>query len=279
MNFNFAILIPAARRDDIRDTVDSVLHFEPELMVVVIKDFDEELMLDSRVTVLPPLPGVRNGLGAIFQKKAWAFDYILQNTEVDIILSLDADALLLRSGVFPMVSQFFLDSSIGIAGCCRIAPSGGTRDFTPVARSISSRGGLRSFGQRQARGFVGELLDRASTTDYVLGEHALGGAQFFRREMLSHWKSLGWLGDFGVSKLHIPEDGLFGLMAYASGYSIADIGGPGGLLNISWRGLPDSPEQICDSDAYATHSVRSYGSMREDQIRGFFKERRMQSEP
>jgi hypothetical protein len=222
---------------------------------------------------------VRNGFGALFQKKVWAFDYIIQNTEVDIVLSLDADALLLRSGVFPIVSQLFLDSSIGIAGCCRDAPSGGIRDFTPVARSILSRGGLRSFAQRQARGFVGELLDRASTTDYVLGEHALGGAQFFRREMLSHWKSLGWLGDFGVSKLQIPEDGLFGLMAYASGYRIADIGGPGGLLNISWKGLPDSPAQICESGAYATHSVRTYGSMSEAQIRGYFKEKRIEGEP
>jgi hypothetical protein len=278
MGQKYAILIPSAKRDDIKDTVDSVLHFEPDLLVVVVKDFDEDLVLDSRVTVLPPLPWVRNGFGAIFQKKIWAIDFILQNTEVETILSLDADALILRSGVFPKVSQVFLDPSIGIAGCCRITPSGGTRNFEAIGRSLQNRGGLRSLGQLKARSFVGELLARASTTNYVLGVHALGGAQFFKREMLSHWKSLGWLGDFGISKLNIAEDGLFGLMAYASGYGIADIGGPGGLLNIAWKGLPSSPNQICDSGAYATHSVRSFENMNETQIRGYFKERRTKSQ-
>jgi hypothetical protein len=275
MTSNFVILIPAAKRDDLRDTVDSVLHYEPDLMVVVVKDFDEELVLDSRVTVLPPLPWVRNGFGAVFQKKLWALDYILQNTPAEIVLSLDADALVLRRGVFPKVSQVFQDSSIGIAGCSRIAPSGGIRSFDPVARSISSQGGFRSYSHFQARSFVRELLDLASTTNYVVGEHALGGAQFFRREMLSHWKSLGWMRDYGVSKLPIPEDGLFGLMAYASGYSIAEIGGPDGLLNISWKGLPSSPEQIYESGAYITHSVRSYKDLNENQIRTYFKERRI----
>jgi len=274
MGNKYAILIPSAKKDDIRDTVDSVLHFEPDSLVLVIKDFDEDLKLDSRVTVLPPLPWVRNGFGALFQKKVWAFDFILQNTEVETILSLDADALLLRSGVFPKVSQVFLDPSIGIAGCCRIAPSGGIRNFEAVGRALQSRGGLRSIGQLKARSFVGELLARASKTNYVLGEHAQGGAQFFKREMINHWKSRGWLGDFGVSKLPIAEDGLFGLMAHASGYSIADIGGPGGLLNIAWKGLPSSPDQIHDSGAYATHSVRSFENMNETQIRSYFKEKR-----
>ena len=77
--------------------------------------------------------------------------------------------------------------------------------------------------------------------------------------------------DHGVSKLPIPEDGAFGLMAYAAGYRIQDIGGPGGLLNIAWKGLPASPKDVNESGAYITHSVRSFEDLNEVEIRNFFK--------
>ena len=271
MSSKHVILIPAAPRDNVSDTVESVLHFEPKAEVIVIKDYEDNSKLDSRVTVLPPLPWKRDGFGGLLQKKMWALEYIHQNSTAEIILSLDADALLIKSGVFSKVSEVFKDARIGIAGCSRLTPSGTQRDFTPVAKSMRSRGGLRSIANVKGRRFIEELLMLAKFTEYEIGEHALGGAEFFSRKMVADWSSLGWLQDHGVSKLPIPEDGAFGLMAYAAGYRIQDIGGPGGLLNIAWKGLPASPKDVNESGAYITHSVRSFEDLNEVEIRNFFK--------
>ena len=274
MTSEYAILIPAAPRDDVADTIDSVLHFEPSAEVIVLKDFESNSPLDSRVTVLPALPWKRDGFGGLLQKKMWALDYILHNSKADIVLSLDADALLIKEGLFPKVAKVFEDETVGIAGCSRLTPSGTKRDFTPVAKSIKSRGGLRSISRISGRRFLGDLLARVESTEYEMGEHALGGAEFFSRKMISDWSSLGWLRDHGVSKIPIPEDGAFGLMSYAAGYCIKDIGGPGGLLNIAWKGLPASPKDVHESTAYITHSVRSFEDLDEIQIRNFFKSTR-----
>jgi hypothetical protein len=271
MSSRYAILIPAAPRDDVADTLDSVFHFEPAAEVVLIKDYDDNSKLDPRVTVLPPLPWKRDGLGGLLQKKMWAFEYILQNSTAEVILSLDADALLIKGGVFPKVAEVFKDENVGIAGCSRQTPSGHTRDFSPVAKSIRSRGGLRSINHNSGRRFIEKLLLQARSTEYEIGEHALGGASFFSRKIVNDWSKLGWLKDHGISKIPIPEDGAFGLMAYAAGYRIEDIGGPGGLLNIAWNGLPASPKEVHESTAYVTHSVRSFEDLNEIQIRNFFK--------
>jgi len=277
MSSKNVILIPAALRDNVSDTVDSVLHFEPKAEVIVIKDYEDNLKLDSRVTVLPPLPWKRNAFGGLLQKKMWALEYILQNSTAEIILSLDADALLIKSGVFSKVSEVFKDARIGISGCARLTPSGTQRDFTAVGESIRSRGGLRSIAHVKGRQFTHDLLMLAESTEYELGEHALGGAQFFSRKMVADWSSLGWLQDRGLSTLPIADDGSLGLMAYAAGYRIQDIGGPGGLLNVAWKGLPSSPEEIAASGAYITHSVRSYKNRNENEIRGFFRDIREKS--
>ena len=271
MSSKYAILIPAASRDNVADTLDSVFRFEPSATVIVLRDYDNGDRLDSRATVLPPLPWKRDGFGGLLQKKMWALQFLLSNSDAEIILSLDADALLIKSGVFPKVAEVFKDKHVGIAGCSRLTPKGKARDFGPVAKSIGSLGGIRSIAQTDGRKFIKDLLSLAKPTGYQLGEHALGGAEFFNRQMIADWSSFGWLQDHGLSKIPVPEDGVFGLMAYAAGYRIQDIGGPGGLVNIAWRGLPDSPKVIHDSAAFITHSVRFYEDLTEIQIRQFFK--------
>ena len=267
----FAILIPAAKRDDLTDTLASIFHYEPNVPIYVLKDFDGSLSIDSRVVLIPPLPYKRNTLGGLLQKKLWAFEYLLNNTDTEVILTLDADALFIRSGIFKSVLASLGNSDLGCLGCCRISPSGGIRSFLKMGKTISALGGLRALRFRNGRLLIKEFLELAKNSNYELGEHPMGCAIFFKRKMLEEWRTRAWLENRGLSEIPIPDDGMFGLMTYASGYKIGEIGGPNGLINVTWKGLSTSPEQLNNSGAFIVHSVRKFSEMSETEIRSFFR--------
>jgi hypothetical protein len=271
MNVNFAILIPAAKRDDLQDTLESILHYEPNVPIYVLKDFDGPIRIDPRVIVIPPLPYKRNALGGLLQKKLWAFDYIMTNTNVDVVLTLDADALVIRSGIFESVLSPLENINSGCLGCCRVSPSGAPRSFMQMGKTISRFGGFRALRIRDGRSLIKEFLKLAKTSDYELGAHAISCAVFFKRELLEEWQSRGWLENHGLSEFPIPDDGMLGLMTYASGYKIGEIGGPNGLINVAWKGLSAAPEQLNNSGAFIIHSVRKFEEMTEIEIRSFFR--------
>lgn len=270
-----AVVVPAAPRDDVADTVDSIFHFEPDALVVVLNDGDTRLDLDPRVVVLPSLPWPRNALGGLWCKDAYGFDWVLQNSAARVVLRLDADALFVGSGAFEAVLQRFeADPGLGVLGSFRIGADGGARDFSQVAAAIDHHCDARGLRLPRARATLRRLRAEATRHGYEPGAHALGAAAFLRRELLEAWDRSGWLRSWELAPTRITDDVLIGLLAYAAGYEIGDAGQPGGVVALRWRGLPFSPQEILDSGACITHSVRSYQGMAEPEIRRFFRERR-----
>ena len=272
------VIIPAAAIDDVEDTIDSVLFYEPNATIILIKDHELNLDLDSRVIVLPklPWPSMAGGKGAVFQKKLYAFKYILANfQDYEYVISLDADAVFLQSGIFEELDSIMLDRSIGIAGTVHLTKDGGLRNFEPVKNAILRKGGLRSLHKRSGRRYLDSLISQCGEDRNRIGMHALGGMSVFQREMIESWDQRGWLSNDKLHSFRIPEDGLMGLLALASGYKFKDIGGPTGIIDLAWRGLPRHPEELATSGRYVTHSVRSFGAMNESDIRTFFSTRRV----
>ncbi len=272
------MLIPTASRDDVNDTIDSILQLEPSCRIFVVKDFDEPLIFDPRVTVIPPLPWRRNSFGGLLQKKLWALDFIIENANFEYLLTLDADALFIRSGVTSKIDEFFssVPNNIGAAGCHRVSPSGELRDFRPARRILLRRLFLYPFSVRGSTRALFRLVHLAKANGLELGEHPLGAAVFFRREMLLKWKALGWLKDQRLSTLPIPDDHLLGLMIFASGFSVGEIGGPGGLISVKWIGLPAHPNFLLKQEVFIVHSVRSFENLTELEIRVQFQKSRNQ---
>ena len=270
MTAKYAILVPAGPRDNLVDTLNSIIFYEPNVLIFVILDYEVNLSLPSNVIVFPPLPWDRNTYGGLLQKKLWAFDYIIRNTQAEIVLTMDADSLMLRSGVFEEVEKKFHDNSLGAAGAYRLDPSGNFRNFHPIARSIVFRVVSSSLRLKRGALVLIRMLLMGKSKEYELGEHPLGCSVFFNRSMLEKWQSLGWLSPQGLETIQVADDGILGLMIKASGYKIAEIGGAGQLLQVAWRGLPTSPQEIVASRAYLTHSVRYFQKLTEENIRSYF---------
>jgi hypothetical protein len=66
-----------------------------------------------------------------------------------------------------------------------------------------------------------------------------------------------------------------GLLTVAAGYHIADFGRPADPIALAWKGLPAHPEELLARKKLVTHSVRSWESLEESQIRNFFREARV----
>ncbi len=272
------VLISSAPRDNVVDTVDSVRTFMPEWRVVVIDDGVPDVRgdgLPDDVTVLPPLNYPRNTLGALWMKYCYGLKFILVNRPSDFILKLDADALVVASGLEAVIGRVFADPQVGLAGVYRIDPSGGRRDFSPIARAIGAEAkGLRSWVRPFARGPLRSLLVEARRNGYETGEHALGAANVIRTRMLEDWARRGWLSLKGLGTSHVPDDALLSLTTRAAGFTIAELGGRDGPFGVTWRGLPASPPELAASRAVIVHSVRSWEDWTEGEIRSFFKDRR-----
>ena len=126
------------------DTVDSVRTFLPELRaIVVIDDGLPDVRgsgLPDDVTLLPPLNYPRNTFGGLWMKDCYGLKFILVNHPSDFILKLDADALVVASGLEAEISRAFADPQVGVAGVYRIDPSGGRRDSRrSPGRSLPNR--------------------------------------------------------------------------------------------------------------------------------------------
>lgn len=270
-----AVLVPAASRDDVADTVDSILHFEPDALVVVLHDADGPLEVDERAVVLPPLPWPRNILGGLWCKDAYGIDWILRNSRARTVLRLDADAVFVRSGAFQAAEhRFSANSRLGALGSFRIGYDGGVRDFTHWGAVLTQHCGLPGLRFPRTRSVLRGLRTQAMQHGYSPGAHALGAALFLRRQMLEQWQTLGYLRSWGLSDARVTDDVIMGLLTYAAGYEIGDFGGPGDVVAAKWRGLPASPAEILAGQACITHSVRSFPGMDEREIRGWFREHR-----
>ncbi len=272
------VLISSAPRDDVVDTVDSVRTFLPEWPVVVIDDGLPDVRgsgLPDDVTVLPPLNYVRNTYGGLWMKYCYGLRFILVNHRSDFILKLDADALVVASGLETEITRVFADPQVGIAGVYRVDPSGGRRDFSPIERAIAAETeGLRSWIRPLARGPVRSLRAEARRHGYETGEHALGAAIVVRTKMLENWARRGWLELRGLGTSHVPEDGLLALTTRAAGFTIAEFGDHDGPFAVTWKGLPASPPELAVSGALVVHSVRSWKDWTEREIRSFFRDQR-----
>jgi len=274
-----AVVVPDSGRDDVKDTLDSVRAYLPAATPVVIDDRPRPAAsraLGQDCVVLPPLPYPRNAHGGLWVRECYAFRWVLANLDVDYVLRLDTDALVIGPGLgTAVVERFGADPSCGVLGAYRATLSGALRDFAPAARGVKSESGLRGLFLRPGcRAALRPLLRAAEANGYVAGEHALGAVYALRPEMLARWQQAGWLDLDALSRSKLGEDWIVGLAARAAGYTIGEMGGPGGLLALSWRSLPAPPAELVQGGALATHSVRGWQDLSEAEIRRYFAQLR-----
>lgn len=267
------VIVPAGPRDDVADTLRSVLYYMAPEQVLVIDDTHGRGIgiSDPRILVLTP-PDVPEGVyGGLFVKESAALRYAAENTEFDIALRLDADALILGPGVAEAAAdRFARDHSLGALGAYRVGPDGSQRDWTPASRLIKAAAGVRGLRHPAARRRLRQLVAGARQHGYSPGEHALGAAVLFRGDTIREMHRRGMLDYPELAHVHIGDDHILGLLTVAAGYRIGDFSGPDDPLAVRWRGLPSAPADLLAAGKLITHSVRYWAGMPEAEIRGYF---------
>ena len=280
------VVLPVGPKDSEAafDTLASTLYYLDQSRIIVViddtvgcPDFGQRVhKLSPDIVVLPIPPRSPGGLGGLWVKIATGYQWLLERYEPTNILRLDVDALIIGSGIEECAAQEFdKDPNVGLLGSYRIHPSGSLRDWSWPARRLHIEAGVRGFRYPSRWRRLRELLALARQHEYTDGEHVLDGSYIHSFRAADDICGRGWFKRpcFAASKL--GEDHIMGLLAAAAGYRIADFGRPEDPLALKWRGLPAHPEDLLANKKLITHSVRSWESMTEGEIRGIFRAARV----
>jgi len=262
------------------DTLASALYYlDPSRIIVVVDDTGGGPGFGQRVTelspdivVLPSPPRCPGGLGGLWVKIAAGYQWILQRYAPDVILRLDADALIIGSGIEECAArEFDQDPWLGLLGSYRIGSDGGSRDWSWPAWRVRAEAGLRGLRYPVRWLRLREFLALAERHGYTDGEHVLGGAYIHSFAAAGDIYARGWFDQPSLATSKLGEDQIMGLLTVAAGYRMTDFGGPDDPMALRWRGLPAHPEELLATKKLVTHSVRSWENMKEAEIRGIFR--------
>ena len=276
-----AIVMPAGPRDDVADTLESILRYsDPSRVILVIDDtqgsnesFQRMCRRHSADVVVMPAPaGLPAGcFGGLWTKMAAAFGWLLENYQPQLVMRIDTDALLLGEGLEERAERVFASNPlIGLLGSYRIGPDGGQRDFSWPARQIRSTAGFRGRLHPRRRSVVRRYLELARSHGYVDGEHVLGAAYILSNSAIRAIEQNGWLASQWPPSAMIGDDHIVSMLTAAAGYQIEDFGGPADPMALKWVGLPAHPAELLAQGKLVTHSVRSWQHLSEAEIRGIF---------
>jgi hypothetical protein len=262
------------------DTLASALYYLDESRIIVVVDdsgrhaeFAARVReLSPEIVVLPAPPRAPGGFGGLWVKIASGYQWLLEHYHPDVVLRLDADALIIGAGLEDCATREFAENpEVGLLGSYRTDPNGRVRDWSWAARRLNIETGIRGLRHPRRWRRLRLFTTLAGQHGYVDGEHVLGGGYIHSFEAAYAIYLKGWFRQpcFGTSKL--GEDHLMGLLAVAAGYRIADFARPEDPMAVKWRGLPSHPDELLANKKLVTHSVRSWGSLDEAQIRAIFR--------
>lgn len=267
-----AVIVPAGPNDDTVDTLRSVRRYmESRYRIIVVDDTGGTLADVTDVDVIAAPSGAPGGQGGLWVKLAAGYRHALRVMDPDVVLRLDADALMIGPGLVPAAAaRFAADPGVGMLGSYRVGTDGGRRDWSPAARILATETGPLGLRHPAARRTLRRLRDAAARTGYVPGEHPLGACYLHSGAAVRRIAELGLLDLPELAASGLGEDHIFGLVTMAAGFRIADFGGPADPLAVSWKGLPQHPAELVARGKLVTHSVRSYQGLTEPEIRAYF---------
>ena len=278
-----AIIVPAGPRENVLDTLASVVHYTDPSRVIVVIDDDPALVtvshriqnLSEHIVIRSAPEGAPGGYGGLFVKVASGYKWVLENYEPQIILRLDTDALLIGYGIESFAERIFAeDPQAGMLGSYKIGPDGRWRDFSWAARKLRAEAGIRGLIYPRRHAHLRRYLALAREHGYIDGENALGGAYIHSYNAANRMYLNGSFNQPWLAASELGEDHIMALLTRAAGYKICDFGGPDDPMALRWQGLPAAPADLLAKGKLVIHSVRHWGDLAEDEIRRIFEQAR-----
>jgi hypothetical protein len=261
----------------------SLATWEPDVRWLVLVDdgaddgtFDRDVPPGLEVVVLPhPL---RDRMVAFSDRIAAAvvagLDWIVRNTDADLVLRLDTDALIIAP-FREKLDGALADESIGLIGSYDVDCNGEPRDFSSWVPTMQRRARLiqpRRIAVVGRFARIRRYISEARAAGYVWGEHALGCSFAVPRRILDAIHADGVLDDPGFYvRSGIGDDPLVALFVRRAGYRLAGHVGEGETFGVLWHGLPDTPEGLSFRGYSIIHSVKNDPHFSEPEIRRHFR--------
>lgn len=273
------IVIPAGPRDDLVDTLDSVLcHVRAPRTIVVVDDSGGRYLgLDdgADVRVVPAPAGAPGGQGGLWVKICHGYRTLLDTAAMDVVIRLDADALMLGPGLADAAAErFAAEPDLGLLGSRRVDSRGQVRDWSWAARAVRRETGPLGWYRPRVRTALRPILARARANGYQDGEHPLGGCYVHSGAAARALAEQGLLDLPALAGSGLGEDMLAAVSTYAAGFRVGEFGRPEHPMALRWKGLPASPQDLLSRGKLVTHSVRSWDDLPEEEIRRIFRDHR-----
>jgi hypothetical protein len=257
----FAVVIPIGPgKDEALDTLDSVDQFCSEPHIVVLVD---DCTQDGTYEALcakkrPNWYILRNsqplGVLRLVHTLSAAYRFVLANTECDLVLRLDQDALLIGPEVLSDAAVYASKNPlIGLFGVYA-HDYDRPRSFTEHTRQINRE--LR--WHRKLMGLAPaweQLLFTAEKFGYRRGDNVFGGAYFITRGCLASMDRAGALTVPFNWHSSLMEDVYFSMAAVGAGHRLGHFAAPDGPLSLEWRGLPYPANECVRLGYKIVHSV------------------------
>ncbi len=279
------IVIPCGpAKESILDTADSIEHYCPEPHnIVFVDDYTIDGTYESLLAAKRPNWHVirdkkHNGFLNLHHTICAGFKYAHTNFPGCLILKLDTDTLLIRSGVITDAIKYKeANPNVGLFGVYTIDYNR-PRDFlahkNQMDKALSIWRTILGFRPSWTK-----LLNVAESYGYKRGENVFGGGYFMSWPCLDAIRKSGYLDppyswhnpviEFclrAVEKIRgralpyswhsrLSEDVYFSMVAMAACYKLGHFAVPTGPLCLEWRGLPYPAEEMWHQGYKVVHSV------------------------
>lgn len=246
------------------DTWASAVASSPqEVALVVTDDWTRDAhaaLITARVpgavVVKPRLP--TGGPPRLWPAVALALGTALAHFDFDLFIKLDADALVVGPGWIDGIAAAIAaaeagdpERPVGIAGAFRRRPDGARERDEPYHRGVL-------IGELPRDPDVAVWYRRAHDAGWPEGAIVQGGCLVLTRACCEAIAAAGALRWRPRLRSIVSEDLLLTVLAYATGFRAASLGGPEGPLAIATKHLPLPLDELLDpaSRWLVTHSVK-----------------------
>ncbi len=273
---------PGCQKKYVSDTIKSIHHYiSCRYKIIIADDSTKGLgrLLKEDDTKIEAVSTHSNlgKFGGLYITLCLAYSYALEHYSFDVLLRMDTDALIIGGNPQEDAIELFQQNpQTGIAGQYPFDYNGKPNDYSwPRAQILKSINSIKRLIRRPVANFtLRSLYRKAIQNGYSAGENVFGGAYFMSESCLLKLKSEGLLPNYRLKNVQIQEDHLFGLLIKSIGMKFGDLASGALPFACAWKGLPDSPDQLCNNGKKIIHSVNFWNDINEDEIRAFFRSRR-----
>ncbi len=277
---------PGTKLEFLLDTLDTVERFAaPEHKILIVDDSAEGI--GARVQTVSPAvdvlllraPGsdmTRSVAGRFFETVAEGVRHSAQNYSFEVLMRLDADALMCNPGADVRGMEFLkAHPKVGMIGSYRVRCDGQIRDFSGGAEHLKKESGRQLLPAKRAlSASLNKLLEPALQNGYEPGENVIAPGSMLSLEATRRLAAHPLFGDSSFRPTRLGDDHLNCLMLRALGFELADFATGDLPLGIWLRKLEWSPQELVKRGKSVVHSVRGYGDLGEREVRERFRELR-----